>query len=202
MLRSLPAVLAGISFPIAGWAQTDLKVIWDSDPRIGSAAVNVRNVIGTVALAVVATDLCSVGDRKPWLTVLMAVDNRYAFCIDQDPKWRALTYGLEQELEEASRKGQPTGVGALFFMRAMQARGSRAVAQGASFCGETPWKMMLDPKAVTAEQIEADKRVAPNGEIEKALAVMVSVLSLGKDTGWVYRPCDKEFWPTAFTLNK
>ena len=61
---------------------------------------------------------------------------------------------------------------------------------------------MLDPKAVTAEQIEADKRVAPNGEIEKALAVMVSVLSLGKDTGWVYRPCDKEFWPTAFTLNK
>jgi hypothetical protein len=202
-MRGFLSLVVGIVFWAGGAsAQVDMKAVWDSDPRIGAAAVNLRNVVGTVALALVAKEICSIGESDAWVRVLGAVDARYAFCLKQDARWVALKYGLEKEEADARSKGLPTTPGILLFVRAMAARGSRALDQGPSFCSNTPWKLMLSPETATTAEIEADKRVSPNGEIEKALSVMASVLSLGKNIEWIERPCDKEFWPPGFTLSK
>jgi len=203
MIKMLAVIFATVTMPIwAASAQDDLQSIWDRDPRIPAAAVNLRNVIGTIALALAAYETCGVGDSKPWDRALHAVQRRHDVCVRQDSNWIALKLGLEDEVDDAWDQGLIPTAPTLLFLRAYKARRSRAVEQGTSFCTDTPWKLMLDPDAVTPRQIEEDKRIAPNGDIEKALAVMAAVLSLGKNTRWVDQPCDKDYWPAGFTLNK
>jgi len=203
MFRYVSITLLGLILPIgAACAQTDLKKIWDTDPRIGPAAVNLRNVVATAALAAVVKEVCSIGDPSPWMRVVGAVEARYAVCVKADANWAALKNGLESEEERARKMGVSTNPPMLLFLRAMSARGSRAMDRGKSFCTDSPWKLMLDPEHATAAEIAEDKRVAPDGEIEKALVLMRSVLLLGKDTSWVDRPCDKEFWPPGFSMDK
>jgi len=192
----------GIALSLEAGAQSDLKKLWDSDPRILPAANNLRNVVATAGLAVVAKEVCSVGDPEPWVAVVGAVEARYLTCVKEDPNWAALKIGLEDEEENARQSGVATDPPMLMFIRAMKARGSRALDDKEAFCGNTPWKLMLDPAHATPEEIAEDKRIAPDGEIEKALEVMLRVRSLGQETSWVNRPCDKEFWPSGFELGK
>lgn len=184
------------------WSQIDVQKIWETDPRIQPAAINLRNVIGTAALAVVVKEVCKVGDPEPWLAVVGAVERRYLNCVKADANWTALKNGLESEEAGARKAGVPTDPPMLLFMRAISARGSRALDQGRSFCTDSPWTLMLDPEHATVADVAEAKRVAPDGEIDKVLIVMKSVLALGKDRSWADGPCDKEFWPHGFSMNR
>ena len=184
------------------WAQPTLKEVWESDPRMALAARNAREVMETVALAIVGSDMCKVGDSKPWYAVIAAVDARHAYCAKQDQKWIALSYPLAKEEEEARKQGLSNTVGTLLFLRAVSARGSRAVDEGPTFCTRQPWKMLLDPEKVTTAELQAYKRAEPGVPIETALTVMKDVLALGKDKGWIEAPCDQNFWPAGFVLKK
>ena len=183
-------------------AQSTLKEIWKTDPRIISAAGVARQVMETVALAIVGIDLCKVGDPGPWYDVMATVDARHAFCVAQDKKWIALTYPLGKETEEARKAGLSNTVGTLLFLRAVAARASRANEEGKTFCTRQPWKMLLDPDKANAAEVDALRRAEPDAQIDLALALMKSVRKLGNDSSFVEAPCDQNFWPASFVLKK
>lgn len=183
-------------------AQSTLKEIWETDPRIISAARVAREVIETAALSIVATNICKVGDPGPWYDVIAAVDARHAFCAAQDKKWIALTYPLAKEEEVAKKRGISNTVGTLLFLRAAPARDSRATDEGPTFCTRQPWKMLLDPQKATAVEVDAFRRAEPDAQIDVALTLMKTVRSLGTDLSWVEKPCDQGFWPVGFALKK
>ncbi len=203
MTKHLLAALIGLVLSVcSAWAQPTLKEIWETDPRIILAARNAREVMETVALAIVGSDMCKVGDPEPWYAVMAAVDARHAFCAKQDQKWIALKYPLAKEEEEARKQGLSNTVGTLLFLRAASARGSRAMDEGATFCTRQPWKMLLDPEKATAAEIQAFRLAQPQAQIDVALALMTTVRSLGSDLSWVEKPCDQNFWPADFVLKK
>src|SRR5215212_11835524 len=114
MIKYLLSAVMGVALSVcSAWAQPALREIWESDPRIILAVRNARDVMETVALAVVGSDMCKVGDRGPWYGVMAAVDMRHAFCIGRDPKWLALKYPLAKEEEEAKKFGMGNAVGSL-----------------------------------------------------------------------------------------
>ena len=203
MIKYFLSALMGLALSVcSAWAQPALKEIWESDPRIILAARNARDVIETVALAVVASDMCKAGDPRPWYDVMLAVDARHAFCVGKDQKWIALKYPLAKEEEEAKKLGMSNTVGTLLFLRAVSARGSRAMDEGPTFCTRQPWKMLLDPEKSTSAELQAYKRAEPGEPIDIALALMKTVRSLGSDLSWVEKPCDQNFWPAGFALKK
>lgn len=203
MIKYLLSALIGSALSVcSAWAQPALKEIWESDPRIILAAHNAREVMETVALAVVASDMCKVGDPRPWYAVMAAVDARHAFCVGKDQKWIALKYPLAKEEEEAKKLGMSNTVGTLLFIRAVDARGSRAMDEGPTFCTRQPWKMLLDPEKATAAEVQAFKHAEPGEPIDVALTLMKTVRSLGRDASWVEASCDQNFWPADFALKK
>lgn len=203
MAKYLLAVVMGLALSVcSAWAQPALKEVWESDPRIILAARNARDVMETVALAVVASDMCKVGEPGPWYAVMAAVDMRHAFCVGKDQKWVALKYPLAKEEEEAKKLGMGNAVGSLLFIRAVRARGSRAMDEGPTFCTRQPWKMLLDPEEAAAAEVQAFRRAHPDAKIDIALDLMKTVRALGSDLSWVEAPCDQNFWPVGFDLKK
>lgn len=203
MIKYLLSAVMSVALSVcSAWAQPALKEIWESDPRIILAARNARDVMEIVALAVVGSEMCKVGDRGPWYGVMAAVDMRHAFCIGKDQKWLALKYPLAEEEEEARRLGMGNAVGSLLFLRAVRARGSRAMDEGATFCTRQPWEMLLDPEKATAAEVQEFRRADPDAQIDIALALMKTVRTLGSDLSWVEAPCDQNFWPPGFALKK
>jgi|GEM_PF-1555756 len=203
MIKYFLVALMGLVFSGFGaWAQPALKEIWESDPRMVLAARNARDVMETVALAVVASDMCKVGDPRPWYDVMLAVDARHAFCVGKDQKWIAMKYPLAKEEEESKKLGMSNTVGTLLFLRAVSARGSRAMDEGPTFCTRQPWKLLLDPEKAPAAEVHAFRRAEPDAQIDVALALMKTVRSLGSDLSWVEKPCDQNFWPAGFVLKK
>ena len=203
MIKYLLAAAMGLALSVCSTsAQPALKEIWESDPRIILAARNARDVMETVALAIVGSDMCKVGDPEPWYAVMAAVDARHVFCAKQDQKWIALKYPLAKEEEEARKQGLSNTVGTLLFLRAAGARGSRAMDEGPTFCTRQPWKMLLDPEKATAAEVQAFRRAHPDAQIDLALALMKTVRALGSNASWIEAPCDQNFWPVGFDLKK
>ncbi len=176
--------------PDPRWLQTDPKVV--------DAARKLRSVVDIVAVSVLGADECKLGDRQPWLRALGLVESRYAACVREDRGWEALVQGLDEEREFAIKSRLATSAPMLLFMRAISAHGSRALDEGEAFCKDSRWKLILMPESVTTAQIEEHNRVNPDKKIERAVGNAAAVLSLGKDSGWIDAPCDKNFWPPGF----
>ena len=202
-LKDVLAAVAGLLLSIcSASAQPTSKEVWETDPRIINAAGIARQVMETVALAVVAVDVCKAGDAEPWYDVMFTVDARHGFCVDQDKKWIALTYPLDEEREVAKKQGLSNTVGTLLFIRAVGSRAARANEEGKTFCTRQPWKMLLDPDRASAAEVDAFRRAEPDAQIDLALALKKRVRKLGNDKSFVEAPCDQNFWPANFALKK
>ena len=64
------------------WAQ--------SEEQLFTAGKTIEMVAPSLAQAVIAVELCGVGDAAPWKKVATAIDRRHARCIAQDAGWRKL----------------------------------------------------------------------------------------------------------------
>jgi hypothetical protein len=160
------------------WAQSEEKLF---------AAGKVLELVGpTLAQAVIAVELCGIGDATPWKKAVAAIDRRHARCIAQDATWKKLT-----EKPDAL-------AGTFAFDAFMSTRGAEARAQGAaSYCGRVPWKMVLVPGAATEQAKEAflrEQPKIPRAAFDEFVAWADWVRALGDDPRWVDAPCT-EFWP-------
>ena len=160
------------------WAQSEEKLF---------AAGKVLELVGpTLAQAVIAVELCGIGDATPWKKAVAAIDRRHARCVAQDAIWKRLT-----EKPDAL-------AGTLAFDAFMSTRGTEARAQGAaSYCRRVPWKMVLVPGAATEQAKEAflrEQPKVPREAFDEFVAWADWVRALGDDPRWVEAPC-AEFWP-------
>ncbi len=182
-----------------GFAEAQPDTRWlTADPKVLEAAQKLRRVVETIALSVVAADTCAAGDLEPWLRTLGAIEARYSYCVEEDAGWAALKHGLDKEEQEARKSGLRTGAPMLLFMRMVDARGSRALDEGMSFCTRQPWKLLLDPQAVTSNQLRDAERTVPAAELERALSLMTTIRSLAINPSWIHSPCSQNFWPAGF----
>lgn len=160
------------------WAQTDDRVFM---------AGKLMEMVGpSLAQAVIAVELCGVGDADPWKRTVSAIDRRYARCSAQEAGWKKLA------------EKPDTPVGTLAFESFLATRGAEARAQGAAtYCGRVPWKLVLVPGAATSEAKASFLRERPEVSRE-ALGEFVSwmgwVRALGEDQRWVDAPCN-DFFP-------
>jgi hypothetical protein len=160
------------------WAQIEDKLF---------TAGKVAEMVGpAMAQAVIAVDLCRVGDAAPWKKVVTAVDKRHAHCIAEDAEWKKLT-----EKPDAL-------VGTYAFDSFLATRGAEARGQGAaSYCVRVPWKMVLVPGAATEEAKAAflrERPDVPREALDDFIFWMGWVRALGDDTRWIETPCT-DFWP-------
>lgn len=176
MMRPLLALSLLLATPC--WAQADAKLF---------AAGKALELVGpTLAQAVIAAELCGIGDATPWKKAVAAIDRRHARCIAEDPTWKGLT-----EKPDAL-------AGTFAFDSFMNTRGAEARAQGATaYCSRVPWKMVLVPGAATDQAKEAflrEQSRVPREALDEFLAWANWVRALGDDPRWVEAPC-AEFWP-------
>lgn len=160
------------------WAQSEEKLF---------AAGKVLELVGpTLAQAVIAVELCGIGDATPWKKAVSAIDRRQARCVAQDATWKGLT------------ENPDAPAGTSYFDSFMSTRGVEARAQGAaSYCRRVPWKMVLVPGAATEQAKEAFLREQPKitrEALNEFVAWAEWVRALGEDPRWVDAPCT-EFWP-------
>ncbi len=162
------------------WAQSDEKLF---------AAGKLLEMVGpAMAQAVIAVELCGIGDAAAWKQVVAAIDRRHARCIAQDAGWKKLT-----EKPEAL-------AGTFAFDSFLATRGAEARAQGAAaYCGRVPWKIVLVSGEATQPAKEAFLRERPQvtrEALDEFIAWMGWVRALGDDTRWIEAPC-MDFWPAT-----
>jgi hypothetical protein len=201
-LRSATIVAAVIWSGCGAHAQPDPRWL-TTDPKVVEAARTLRGVIELASGSIAATEFCKIGDDKGWLAVVGTVERRYANCVQQDPGWTALSQSLDKEREEAKAKRYPTGAPWLLFMRAMNGAQHEADTMGiAAYCASQPWQLISDPTSLSAKQLADYKRDNPTRNIDYDIALITSMLALGKDAQWTDAPCDKLFWPPGFPPRK
>ena len=173
-------ILVALSLLVATpcWAQPEARLF---------SAGKVLELVGpTLAQAVIAVELCGIGDATPWKKAVSAIDRRQARCIAEDANWKGLT-----EKPDAL-------AGTFVFDAFMSTRGTEARAQGAAtYCRRVPWKMVLVPGAATDQAKEAFLREQPKISrevLDEFIAWANWVRALGEDPRWVEAPCT-EFWP-------
>lgn len=160
------------------WAQTEDQVFM---------AGKLMEMVGpSLAQAVIAVELCGVGDAGPWKRTVSAIDRRYARCSAQEAGWKKLV------------EKQDTPVGTFAFESFLATRGAEARAQGAAgYCGRVPWKLVLAPGAATSEAKASFLRERPDvarEALDEFVSWMGWVRGLGDDQRWVDAPC-KDFFP-------
>ncbi|MDI1285808.1 MAG: hypothetical protein PSV46_15565 [Reyranella sp.] len=176
MMRLLLAL--SLLFATPCWAQIDDKLF--------TAGRALEMVGPALAQAVIAVELCHVGDAAPWKKVVAAIDKRHAHCIVEDAGWKKLV-----EKPDAL-------AGTFAFDSFLATRGAEARAQGATaYCDRVPWKLALVPGAVTEVAKATFLRQRPDVPRE-ALDDFVFwigwVRALGDDTRWTETACT-DFWP-------
>ena len=162
------------------WAQIDDKVF---------VAGKIFEMVGpAMAQAVIAVELCGVGDAAPWKKVVAAIDKRHAHCMAEDAGWKKLV-----EKPDAL-------AGTFAFDSFLNTRGAEARAQGAAtYCSRVPWKMVLVPDAATEPAKEAflRQRLQVTREaLDEFIAWMGWVRALADNTSWIDSPCT-DFWPAT-----
>jgi|EndMetStandDraft_4_1072995.scaffolds.fasta_scaffold168694_2 hypothetical protein len=173
-------VLSLLLLASPGWAQIDDKLF---------TAGKVMEMVGpAMAQAVIAVELCGVGDAAPWKKVVSAIDRRHARCVAQDAGWKQLA-----EKPDAL-------AGTFAFDSFLNTRGAEARALGATlYCGRVPWKMVLVPDAATEPAKEAFLRERPQvtrDALDEFIAWMGWVRALADNTSWIDSPCT-DFWPAT-----
>jgi hypothetical protein len=183
-------------------AQPDPRWL-STDPKVVEAARTLRAVIELASSSIAATEFCKIGDDKGWLRVVGAVERRYAKCVEQDRSWITLSQGLDKEREEATAKSYPSGAPWLLFMRALNGSQYEADTMGiARYCASQPWQLISDPSSLSAKQLADYKRDNPTRNVDYDIALITSMLDLGKNAQWIEAPCDKLFWPPDFPPRK
>jgi hypothetical protein len=135
--------------------------------------------------------------------VVSAAEIRYARCVEKDKSWITLSQGLDKEKEEATKKGYPSGAPWLLFMRALDGAHFESSNMGVkAYCASQPWQLIHDPSSLSATQLETYKRENPDRNVSYDIALISSMLALGKDSRWTEAPCDKLFWPPGFPPRK
>lgn len=158
------------------------------------AAAGGAIVLSTVAEMMIATGMCTLGDREDWQKVIAAADRRYRFCASKDQGWSVLLEDFkeaEKQAEGTDRSWGSFAVDRFLATRTVEARKTGAEA----FCAKLPWKLILVPGADTQEARDEYKKANPDNTLDSALAFFGYVRKLGIDTAWVEAPCDKDFWP-------
>ena len=160
------------------WAQSDEKLFL--------AGKLMEMVAPSLAQAVIAVDLCGVGNAEPWKRAVAAIDRRQARCVAEQAGWKKLT----------EKSDVPAGTSA--FDAFLATRGAEARAQGAAaYCGRVPWKLVLVPGAATdaaKEDFRRERPDVPRAALDEFVSWMGWVRALGDDTRWVDAPC-KDVWP-------
>lgn len=161
---------------------------WAEPEGLFVAGKSMEMIGPSLAQAVIAVELCGVGDAEPWKRVVSAIDRRHARCIAEDAGWKELT-----EKPDAP-------VGTFAFESFLATRGAEARAQGAAaYCGRVPWKLVLVPGAATDDAKAAFLRERPQVSreaLDEFVWWMGWVRALGDDTRWVDAPC-KDFFPAT-----
>jgi hypothetical protein len=148
-----------------------------------------------VAELIVATEMCSLGDREELLKVVAAFDRRYRFCVSQDPAWSAGDPEFEQAEAKAKAEGSERSLASFTLEQALKK--SRAVAhiQGkAAFCAKMPSPLPLQPGPVTLETLAQYEKARRDPKLDKGVAIYSWLRNLVADTAWVEAPCD-HIWP-------
>ena len=160
--------------------------------------------ITVTTMALMGVTNCGIGDRVVWSRVIVAIDQRYWTCVGQNPMWTIWLEG-RKDLQPFRNKddGDDVGIGMLAFRQELGKLRDSANAVGrTAYCALSPWKLILDPDAVTAEQRAAYKQENPNGKIDELLALFSRVRRLGDDQRWVEASCDGGFWPMSYFSSK
>jgi len=153
-------------------------------------------ILSSVAEMMIATGMCSLGDREDWQKVVAAVDRRYRFCVAKDAAWSALMDDFKQAKTKAKAEGSKRSWGSFAVESFLDTRGAEARAMGMmAYCAKMPWKLILVPGAATPEAKAEYKKAHPQASLDQGLAFFAFIRNLGADTAWVEAPCDKDFWP-------
>ena len=183
-------------------AQPDSRWL-TTDPKVLEAARTLRSVIELASSSIAATEFCKIGDDKGWLHVVGAAEARYAKCVEQDRGWITLSQGLDKEREEATANNYPSGAPWLLFMRSLNGRQYEADTMGITgYCTSQPWQLINDPSSLSAKQLADYKRDNPTRNVDYDIALITSMLDLGKNAQWIEASCDKLFWPPGFPPRK
>ena len=161
-------------------------------------------IITVTTMALMGTSICGIGDQAVWSRVLEAIELRYWACVGENPMWTVWMEG-RTDLQPFLKKGEgdKVGIGMLAFRQELGKLTESANAVGrAAYCTLSPWKLILDPDAVTAEQRAAYKRENPNGKIDELLDLFSRVRALGDDQRWIEASCDGGFFPLSYFSNK
>ncbi len=166
------------------------------DGRVFKAGGVGEMVLGSLALAQIATRMCGVGDPETLNRVVAAVDRRFRICVDKDAAWSSLIEEFKQEELDSRARGSSRSLGTFYFESVFRTRSAEAQAKGATaYCAGLPWKMLLEPGAATEEAKAEFRRTRPQAPLDEGLSFFGWILNLGRDTAWVETPCDKDFWP-------
>lgn len=153
-------------------------------------------ILSSVAEMMIATGMCSLGDREDWQKVVAAVDRRYRFCVAKDAAWSGLMDGFNEAETKAKAERSNRSWGSFAVESFLDTRGAEARAMGMlAYCAKMPWKMILTPGAATPEAKAEYMKTHPQATLDKGLAFFTFIRNLGIDTAWVEAPCDKDFWP-------
>lgn len=151
--------------------------------------------MSTVAELMLATEMCSLGDREEWQKVVAAFDRRYRFCVAQDPAWSAGDALFEQTEARAKAEGSDRSLGSFTVDRALEISRAEARAEGkTAFCAKMPWPLLLQAGPVTPETLAMYENTHRDSKLDKGLAFYVWLRKLAADTAWVEAPCD-HIWP-------
>lgn len=186
-MRWLLALLAMLALAPAAHAD---------DTRLFKAGSGGAIILSSVAEMMIATGMCSLGDREDWQKVVAAVDRRYRFCVAKDAAWSGLMADFKQAEAKAKADGSNRSWGSFAVESFLETRGAEARAMGMmAYCAKLPWKLILVPGAATAEAKAEYMKTHPEANLDKGLAFFSFIRNLGTDTAWVEAPCDKGFWP-------
>jgi hypothetical protein len=167
------------------------------DAKLFKAGSGGAIILSTVAEMMVATGMCSLGDREDWQKVVAAVDRRYRFCVAKDPAWSGLMEDFKPAEAKAKTEGSSRSWGSFAIESLLGTRAAEARAMGMmAYCAKMPWKLILVPGAATDEAKAEYMKANPQATtLEQGLAFFSYIRDLGSNTAWVEAPCDKDFWP-------
>jgi len=168
------------------------------DVRLKVAEDGLDAVMKVISTSVLASNLCTSGDMKALFFAIDAIDRRYAFCVGQDSKWRALEQKWEKEKGSKNAQSMKNpGIGSFAYIREMAELPEEVQAVGEEiFCSMAPWNILLNPDEPNTEAKEEFRRAHPHLNIDASLDRILAIRMLGLDRRWIKEPCDKSFWPS------
>ena len=165
------------------------------DDKVELAYDTAQTVMPDIAAAIIVTETCGIGDRQEWEKVIGAIDRRFRYCSAKDPSWKALLKNFVEAEEKSLKEGSSRSLGSFVAELGRRSALSALKSLGKDgFCAARPWKMLLGPTKVTAEDKAQFLKAHPDYLLDQDLAVAAFILGLGTDAAWIEAPCDK-FWP-------